>query len=54
MKPETDVYFDESLKRFDFVYPAAGSSNSVLKINLEKFYEISACKKYVDVCKPIE
>lgn len=54
VKDTVDVYFDESLKRFNFVYPAAGSSNSVIKLELGRFFEISNAKEYVDVCKLCE
>lgn len=46
------VYLDESLKRFDFVYPACGSSNSAIKLTipeLEKNADHFA--GWVDVCK---
>ena len=49
------VYLDESLKRFDKVYPACGSSNSAIGLKLDEFEEI--CQNFngfIDVCKPIE
>ena len=45
------VYLDESLKRFDFVYPAAGSSNSAIKLSIEELERYSNFVKWVDVCK---
>ena len=42
---------DESLKRFDYVYPAAGSSNSAIKLTLEELEKYSNYVKWVDVCK---
>ena len=45
------VYLDESLRRFDFVYPAAGSSNSAIKLSLEELEKYSNYLKWVDVCK---
>ena len=45
------VYFDESLKRFEYVYPACGSSNSAIKLSLKKLEEIVKIEKWVDVCK---
>ena len=33
---EVIVYLDESLKRFDYVYPACGSSNSAIKLTIEE------------------
>ncbi|MDR2655949.1 MAG: YbaK/EbsC family protein [Oscillospiraceae bacterium] len=50
--PETaEVYMDESLKRFDIVYPACGSRNSAIKLKLKELEEYSGLKKWVDVCK---
>jgi prolyl-tRNA editing enzyme YbaK/EbsC (Cys-tRNA(Pro) deacylase) len=51
VKPGVDVYLDESLKRFDYVYPAAGSSNSMIKLSLEELLQFSEAKGWVDVCK---
>ena len=45
------VYLDESLKRFDTVFPAAGSSNSALELTCEELYKISGALCWVDVCK---
>ena len=49
-----EVYLDESLKRFDMVYPACGSSNSAIKLTIPELEETSSFKKWVDVCKKIE
>jgi len=48
------IYLDESLKRFDFVYPACGSSNSAIKLCISELERVSGYKKWVDVCKLIE
>ena len=45
------VYLDESLKRFDTVYPAAGSSNSALELSCDELYKCSGALGWVDVCK---
>lgn len=45
------VYLDESLKRFEYVYPACGSSNSAIKLTIDKLEEIVELNKWVDVCK---
>lgn len=45
------VYLDESLKRFDFVYPACGSSNSAIKLTIEELEKYSGYIKWIDVCK---
>jgi prolyl-tRNA editing enzyme YbaK/EbsC (Cys-tRNA(Pro) deacylase) len=48
------VYLDESLKRFETVYPAAGSSNSAAQMTFEELYSASGARERVDVCKPRE
>jgi len=45
------IYFDESLKRFEFVYPAAGSSNSVAKFTLDELPRYINFADWVDVAK---
>lgn len=45
------IYIDESLKRFDYVYPAAGSSNSVAKFQLDELPRYINFSDWVDVAK---
>ena len=45
------VYLDVSLKRFDTVFPAAGSANSAIEMTPEELEHWSHCEKWVDVCK---
>lgn len=46
------VYLDESLKRFDKVYPAAGSSNSAIELSNDELENLSSnFVKWVDICK---
>ena len=45
------IYLDESLKNLDIFYPAAGSSNSAVKLNLEELEKIINIEKSVDECK---
>lgn len=45
------VYMDQSLTRFETVFPAAGSSNSAIELNLEELARFSGSLGYVDVCK---
>lgn len=45
------VYLDVSLKRFDTVYPAAGTDHSAVKLTLEELEKASRAKGWVDVCK---
>ena len=44
------VYLDCSLKRFDCVYPACGSSNSAIKLSIAELEKTSGYKKWIDVC----
>lgn len=51
VKDTVDVYLDESLRRFDIVYPAAGSPSSAVELNLRELEMASRCKEWVDVSK---
>ena len=46
-----DVYLDVSMKRFETVFPAAGSSNSMIELTIEELETYSRAKGWVDVCK---
>ena len=46
-----DVYLDESLKRFGTVFPAVGSANSAIELNLDELYKYSNAIEWIDVCK---
>ena len=48
---DVKIYLDESLKRFDIVYPACGSGNSAIPLTCEELAQYSACQGWVDVCK---
>ena len=48
------VYLDESLKRFETVFPACGSSNSAIELTIPELEKYSAFESWVDVCKPIQ
>lgn len=45
------VYLDDSLKRFEVIYPACGSANSAVKLTLDELEKASNYQKWVDVCK---
>lgn len=51
IKEAVNVYLDISLRRFDTVYPACGSSNSAVELNLLDLEKYSNAEKWVDVCK---
>ena len=46
-----DVYLDESLKRFTTVFPAVGSENSAIELNLDELFKYSNAIEWIDVCK---
>ena len=45
------VYLDESLKRFETVFPACGSSNSAIELTIEELEKYSGFNAWIDVCK---
>lgn len=45
------VYLDDSLKRYDIVYPAAGNAQSAVKLALDELEQAMAVNAWVDVCK---
>ena len=51
INPGVPVYLDESLRRFEIVYPACGSANSAIPVTPEELFRISDAAGWVDVCK---
>lgn len=47
------VYLDDSMKRFETVFPAAGSGNSAVEMTCEELETYSKAAEWVDVCKLI-
>lgn len=45
------VYLDVSLKRYENVYPACGSSNSAIKLSIGELEKYAHSLKWIDVCK---
>ena len=45
------VYLDVSLKRFQTVFPACGSSNSAIELTIEELEKYSSYAAWIDVCK---
>lgn len=45
------VYLDVSLKRFDTVFPACGSSNSAIELTIPELEKHSGYEEWIDVCK---
>lgn len=46
-----DIYLDVSLKRFETIFPACGSSNSAIELTIAEMEEYSGYAGWVDVCK---
>jgi len=51
IKDGVRIYLDESLRRFDFVYPACGSSNSAVKLTLDELELACGNVEWIDVGK---
>ena len=45
------VYLDDSLKRFETVFPACGSSNSAIELSIAELEQHSGYISWIDVCK---
>lgn len=53
LKNPLDVYLDQSLSKFEYVYPAAGEANNAVKIKVAEFADIVAAS-WVDVTESQE
>ena len=51
VNPGVAVYLDVSLKRFETVFPACGSSNSAIELTLPELEKHSGSTVWIDVCK---
>lgn len=51
VKEGVKIYLDESLRRFETVFPAAGSSNSAIELTIAELEQYSKFDSWVDVCK---
>lgn len=51
VKEGVAVYLDESLKRFQTVFPACGSSSSAIELTIPELEKYSGYLCWVDVCK---
>lgn len=54
VKEGVTVYLDESLKRFETVFPACGSSNSAIELTIPELEKYSGFESWIDVCKLME
>lgn len=48
------IYLDESLRRFETVFPAAGSSSSSIELSIPELEKYSGAVGWIDVCKDWE
>ena len=46
-----DVFLDISLKQYEYIYPACGTSNTAVKLTINDLEKASYYKKWVNVCK---
>lgn len=51
LKNELNVYLDISMKRFETIFPACGSTNSAIELTTDELFQYSLAKEWVDVCK---
>ncbi|MGN0685294.1 YbaK/EbsC family protein [Subdoligranulum variabile] len=51
VQPGVEVYLDASLKQFETVFPACGSSNSAIELTIPELERYSGYTAWVDVCK---
>ena len=51
VKEEVRVYLDQSLQRFETVFPACGSGNSAIQLTIPQLEQASRFTEWVDVCK---
>ena len=51
VKEGVAVYLDESLNRFQTVFPACGSSNSAIELTIPELERYSGSSQWIDVCK---
>ena len=54
VKPGVEIYLDESLKRFETVYPACGATNNAIELTIKELEETTNYTMWVDVCKAKE
>jgi prolyl-tRNA editing enzyme YbaK/EbsC (Cys-tRNA(Pro) deacylase) len=51
VNPQVTTYLDVSLKKYETVFPAAGSGNSAIELTIPELEQASGMKEWVDVCK---
>ncbi len=48
---DVKIYADISMKRFDTVFPACGSSDSAIELTCDELFQYSKALEWIDVCK---
>ncbi|MDR0854476.1 MAG: YbaK/EbsC family protein [Clostridiales Family XIII bacterium] len=48
---DVEIYLDDSLKRFETVFPACGSANSAIELTPSELETYTNYKEWIDVCK---
>jgi prolyl-tRNA editing enzyme YbaK/EbsC (Cys-tRNA(Pro) deacylase) len=51
LPPDVEVFLDESLRRFETVFPACGSDNSMIELRLADLAEYARSRGWVTVCR---
>lgn len=51
LKNDLNVYLDVSMKRFNTLFPACGSTNSAIELTCEEIFTYSFAKEWIDVCR---
>ena len=54
VKEGVEIYLDESLKKFDTVFPACGNIDNAIEITIPELEEVTGYKSWVDVCRERE
>ena len=49
--PNVTVYCDQSMQRFDTVFPACGSANSAIEFTCDELFQYSNAESWIDVAK---
>ncbi len=50
-REDVKIYCDESLQRFDTVFPACGTGNSAIELTCDELFRVSRAISWVDVTK---
>ncbi len=50
-RDDVRIFCDDSMKRFETVFPACGSDNSAIELTLDELFTISGAESWIDVTK---